>query len=75
MSAGSRRTRCSGEPFEASWEIVNRAQERDAILVIIGSLIALAAAMIVEAIRPVFERLLTESQAASPGAAAPPDAV
>jgi hypothetical protein len=64
-----------GEPFEASWEIVNRAQERDAILVIIGSLIALAAAMIVEAIRPVFERLLTESQAASPGAAAPPDAV
>jgi hypothetical protein len=62
-----------GEPFEASWEIVNRAQERDAILVVIGSFIALAAAMIVEAMRPVFERLLTETQAASPGASEPPE--
>lgn len=52
-----------GSQLEVRWREADREGERDALLVIVGALIALGAAMMVEAVRPAVDRYI-ESRAA-----------
>ena len=47
-----------GSQLEARWREADREGERDALLVIVGALIALGAAMMVEAVRPAVDRYI-----------------
>ncbi len=65
------RTIQPNDHFTARWELLTRSGARDAILVIVGSFIALAAAMAVEALRPALDHLIKDAQSEPLGDSTP----
>ncbi|MBV8688865.1 MAG: hypothetical protein JOZ59_02055, partial [Candidatus Eremiobacteraeota bacterium] len=47
-----------GQSVEVRWREADREGERDELLVVVGALIALGAAMMVEAVRPMVDRYI-----------------
>ncbi|MBV9737946.1 MAG: hypothetical protein JO177_07215, partial [Candidatus Eremiobacteraeota bacterium] len=56
-----------GNTVEVRWREADREGERDELLVVVGALIALGAAMMVEAVRPAVDRYI-ETHTAKPEA-------
>jgi hypothetical protein len=50
----------TGAKLKYHWESITAAQQRDIVIVVIGSLIALAAAALIEALRPYVDQLVGE---------------